>query len=662
MLPVCLACSVCPDEPDPPSTDPPDPISSERIRRSVTVGLLGMILFISPAYGQDEVIDFRSERWNLADGEIVERLGRECLSGTAILNDVDFGNGVIEVDIAVDGSRSYPGIVFRLQSEQDYERLYVRPHRAGLYPDAIQYTPIFNRVAGWQLYNGEGYTAGVEIPADEWIHLKLEVGGSQARFYLGDMAEPALVMPDLKHGASRGTIGTLGPNDGTACFSNFSYRHDDSIAFDEPPAAETPPGAITDWEISRVYPAGRANREGYPHFYTIFLSQWQKVETEPTGLLDIARYAERTQEPNIILARKIFRSDGNERIKLSFGYSDEVDVFFNGVKVFAANSSYQYRDRSFLGVVGLHDAVYLTTEKGLNEIFFMVTESFGGWALMAQAEPALEPPVREHDRAELAWATPDTFLTPESVLYDPERDVLYVSSFDNQYGRTPEFTGYISKVSLNGEIVEHEWVSELNAPTGLAIHDDKLYTTERGVLTEIDIESGEILNRYPIEGSEFLNDIAIDSDGAIYMSDTRPSSHPDSRIYRFKDGAVEVWQNEGIGRANGLFVYGDELLVGNTGDGKLKAVSLKDKSIRTVTSLGVGVVDGIRVDNRGNYLVSHWEGQTYVISPSGDVIEIIDTLYDGVNSADFEYIRERNLLIIPTFADNRVMAYRVTER
>ena len=111
-----------------------------------------------------------------------------------------------------------------------------------------------------------------------------------------------------------------------------------------------------------------------------------------------------------------------------------------------------------------------------------------------------------------------------------------------------------------------------------------------------------------------------------------------------------------------LELHDDELLVGNTGDGKLKAVNLTDKSIRTVTSLGVGVVDGIRVDNRGNYLVSHWEGQTYVISLSGDVIEIIHTLYDGVNSADFEYIRERNLLIIPTFADNRVMAYRVTER
>jgi hypothetical protein len=35
-------------------------------------------------------------------------------------------------------------------------------------------------------------------------------------------------------------------------------------------------------------------------------------------------------------------------------------------KVFYGTSAYRYRGPSFLGVVGLHDAVYLTLEKGLN--------------------------------------------------------------------------------------------------------------------------------------------------------------------------------------------------------------------------------------------------------------------------------------------------------
>ncbi|NIN70436.1 MAG: hypothetical protein GTO46_00595 [Gemmatimonadetes bacterium] len=624
---------------------------------------LAILLFAAAADGQGEAVPFDSERWHVVGGEVREHLGRQCFAGAAYLSDVELEDGVVEVDVAVNGSRSYPGIIFRMQSEENYERLYIRPHRSPLYPDAVQYTPVINRVAGWQLYNGEGFTAGAEIPENEWLHLKLEYKGSQARFYLTDMEEPSLVVHELKHGVSRGGVGVLGPADGTACFSDFRYRRGEDLAFDEPPVAETRPGTIADWEISRTYPAQRVNREGYPHFYSIFFAGWQKVTSEASGLVDIARHVTReNEEGDLVLARTVFRSDGGDNIKLSFGYSDEVDLFFNGVKVFSGKSGYRYRDPSFLGVVGPYDAVHVTTERGLNEIFMMVTESFGGWGIMMQADRELDPPVREHDRATKVWETPQIFLTPESVQFDPAREILYVSNFDNQYAQKPEPTGYIAKLALTGEVVEQKWVDGLNAPTGLGIHDDRLWVTERRNLTEIDLETGRILNRYPIPDADFPNDLAIDAEGNIYISDTRPSSQIDSRIYRFKDGRFEVWLNEGIVRANGLFAHGDYLLVGNTGDGKLKAVHLKDKTVEDVVSLGVGVVDGIRVDNRGNYLVSHWEGQTYVISPSGEVVEILDTLYEGMNAADFEYIRERNLLIIPTFVDNRVVAYRVSER
>ena len=613
---------------------------------------------------QDDVIAFDSDRWVVLNGEEVSLFGRRCFSGAAYLKDVEFENGVIEVDVAVDGSRSYPGLIFRLRSLRDYERVYLRPHRAGLYPDAIQYTPVINGIAGWQLYNGDGYTAGARIPIGEWLHLRLEVSGEQARLYLDGEGGPALAMRHLGHGASRGSIGVLGPRDGTACFSNFRYRRDDGLAFEAAAEVVAAPGTLLDWEISRVYPASRVNREVYPHFYAIFLSEWGAVRAEPTGLVDIAREHGRSGEgTDVVLARTVVRSDEKRPVKLSFGYSDAVDLFLNGRKIFSGNSAYQSRDPSFLGILGLNDAVYLTLEKGLNEIFLMVSESFGGWGFEARAEPALEPPIRQHGRAAVVWESPRELLTPESVVYDQKRGVLYVSSFDNRYGQTPEFTGYISRLSLDGQIEELMWVSDLNAPTGLAIYRDKLYTTERGVLTEIDIEKGTILNRYPIPDSDFLNDLAIDDDGTIYMTDTRPSSHVDSRIYRFKDGEASVWLDGAeIDRANGLFVSGDELLVGNSGDGMLKAVSLKDKRVRTIVCLGAGIVDGIRVDNEGNYIVSHWEGQTYVVTPAGEVVEVLDTMSSGINIADFEYIRAESLLVIPTFLDNRVIAYRLTER
>jgi hypothetical protein len=49
-----------------------------------------------------------------------------------------------------------------------------------------------------------------------WFHVKIEVSGKQARVYLGNSGRPALVIPDLKHGLGRGTLGVMGPLNGTA--------------------------------------------------------------------------------------------------------------------------------------------------------------------------------------------------------------------------------------------------------------------------------------------------------------------------------------------------------------------------------------------------------------------------------------------------------------
>ena len=612
-----------------------------------------------------EVIPFDKTKWNLENSEFKEHLGRKALIGTAILKDVEFKNGIIEVDIAVTGARSYPGIVFRMQSDKNYEKFYIRPHRAGLYPDALQYTPVFNKVGGWQLYNGNGYTAGAKIPTDVWIHVKMEVSGNQAKIYLNKKEKPSLIINDLKHGISKGTLGVSGPKNGTAYFSNFSYSPVKDLTFEQPPKLKKQKGLLLDWQLSKPFKAGKIDIElvNYPRFYQIFYAGWESVKAESSGLVDIARYRERSgREPDCVMARSIIDSDKKQTVRLNFGYSDEVTIFLNGRKIFYGMSAYQFRDPSFLGIIGFNDAVFLDLEKGLNEIYFLVKEVFGGWGFMAKTDPLLNAPIKDHGKLTKVWETEKVFLTPESIRYDPRREMLYVSNFDNRYkkdAKPEEYTGYISKVNLNGEIEELKWITGLYAPCGMGIYENKLYTVERGNLVEIDIERGKILKRYPIPDSDFLNDLAIDNNGNIYMSDTRPSSNPDSRIYCFKNGKVKVWlDGDDINWANGLYYFNNNLLVGNSGDGCLKSVDIKTKKVTKIACLGAGIVDGIRIDRKGNYLVSHWEGQTYLISPEGKIVELMDTI--GVNnSADFEFIKEKNLLIIPTFVGNQVVAYRL---
>jgi sugar lactone lactonase YvrE len=616
------------------------------IRKLMAVFFLCFFLLVATVVAQDGIIDFESDLWVLKDAEIVQHMDRGCLMGYAYLKDVEFENGVIEVDVAVDGKTSYPGILFRMQSEKDYERFYIRPHRAGRYPDALQYTPGFNGIDGWQLYNGKGCTAGAEMPTDQWVHLKMEVFGTQAKVFLGDAEQPALIITDLKHGVSRGTIGLMGPKDKTAYFSNFKYRIDNTLRFDPPPEIETPLGMFTEWELSQAFDMTQIDLERTPEQQGITEVTWRKVESDPSGLVDIARYEGRKSIADCVFARTTIKADKDTVLNLKFGYSDAVFVFLNSDLVFFGNSAYRQRDPSFLGIVGLNDAVYLPLKKGDNELLLLVAESFGGWGFMCQDGNAFF----QHESLTKSWELPRKFRFPESVVYDRRRGLLYVSNFFLP-GR-----GFISKVNPNGEMEELEWITGLNRPAGLWIFRDKLYAVDRANLIEINIDSDSIENRYPVPGAMFINDVAFDSEGNAYITDSRASA-----IYKFSNGEFEVWlQGNEINDPNGLLVDKNKLIVGNSGDGCLKAVDLEDKKVSTIVCLGQGsIMDGVRPDGKGNYIISDYYGRVFLVSASGQKTELLNTKTPQLFCADLEYIPEQKLLVIPTLYDNRLMTYRL---
>jgi sugar lactone lactonase YvrE len=606
----------------------------------------------SGAETPDGVVAFDSGRWVLAGAVTTEHLGRPALEGFAYLEDVDLASGVIEVDVAVTGARSYPGIVFRMQSPGEYERFYIRPHRAGLYPDALQYVPVFHGIAGWQLYNGPGFTAGAAIPTNTWVPLRIEFSGAQARVWVGDAEEPSLVVPRLVRGESTGTVGLSGPRDGTAYFSRFRYRADDGLDFPPVVEPETPPGTITAWQISGPYRLGAIDMERYPAAENAEGISWRDVAADPSGLVDVARATGRIGPgPDCIVARTLLHEASETVREIRFGYSDAVTLFLNGELRFAGNSAYRQRDPSFLGIVGLHDAVYLPLRKGDNELLLMVAESFGGWGFMARDGRAvfLAEGVRR------AWETADGLETPETVLHDPRRDVLYVSNFDAMnVGPAP--TQSIAKLSMDGEVLASKWVEELVNPSGMAIFDDRLFVVERTSVAEIEIETGEVVERYAVRGGRFLNDIAVDAGGRIYVSDSGTGT-----IFRLADGDAEAWVADGIDRPNGLLVDGERLIVGNNGDGTLKSVDLADGTVRTIARFGPGVIDGIELDGNGDYLVSQVEGKLYRVDGSGKLDKLVDTTGPGDSIANFDYVPGRGLVIVPTFTGNRVIAYRLTE-
>jgi len=138
----------------------------------------------------------------------------------AVLPGIDFSDGVIEYDFAggvkpgaTPDFRGFTGLGFRVQPDGDsYECFYQRPlngrsENQEQRNHSVQYMSLPD--FPWLRLRTETpgrYESYADMVPGEWTHVRIEVKGSQARLFVNRAAQPVLVVNDLKHGASRGTI------------------------------------------------------------------------------------------------------------------------------------------------------------------------------------------------------------------------------------------------------------------------------------------------------------------------------------------------------------------------------------------------------------------------------------------------------------------------
>ena len=345
-----------------------------------------------------------SSRWSLVEqAKVADYQGRKCLlldGGAAVLKNFQMRDAVIDVDVATPAARGFFGLQFRLADDgANGEWVYLRQHKSG-YPDAMQYTPVLNTGANWQIYNGMGFTGAVGIPKDTWFHLRLEVTGAQAKLFVKDMEKPALVMNDLKSGVQNGQV-ALHVLTGATYFSNFEIRTTPDVPWKRHLPA-MPPGTLTKWSLSPSFDALERNQERPLSPAEIEAMHWQDVEAEPPGFVVLYRYREaphlrvtfatdfsKRLEPQpgmkLLYARTSIDSDREQVKRLYVGYSDEVSVFLNGKILFRGRSAQNFRDPGFLGIVNPeNDTVYLPLQKGSNELMLAVSELGGGWGFICR--------------------------------------------------------------------------------------------------------------------------------------------------------------------------------------------------------------------------------------------------------------------------------------
>jgi hypothetical protein len=283
----------------------------------------------------------------------------------------------------------------------------------------------------------------------------------------------------------------------------------------------------------------------------------------------------------------------------------------------------------------------------------MISSVIGAGLLLAGGVQAAEP--------EEVWQA-EGLDGPESAVLDSSESVLYVSNVNGD-AAAADGNGYISKLSLKGKILDKEWVTGLNAPKGLALHEGKLYVSDIDKLVVIDIATGEIVASHDASGATFLNDVSAHEDGRVFVSDMM-----ENQIWILEEDQLELWlEDEALGNPNGVLAEGDRLLLATWGKpkedfstdvpGQLKAVDYETKEIQSLGDEPVGNLDGLEADGQGGYLVTDWlSGSLYTFDADGKAEMMMD-LNQG--SADHEYVEDEKLVVIPMMMDGTVAAYKV---
>lgn len=267
---------------------------------------------------------------------------------------------------------------------------------------------------------------------------------------------------------------------------------------------------------------------------------------------------------------------------------------------------------------------------------------------------------------EKVWQIEGGLLAPESAHFDRDSEALFISQIGKGGGKAADGDGKISKLTLTGNIIDANWVDQLNAPKGMDSHEGVLWVADITELIGIRIDSGEIEKRLNVDPSEMLNDVVCGSDGNVYVSDFFGN-----RIWRYRPGNDEltiVAEGESLEWPNGLQVLGDNLFFGSWGrdvaddfstkeKGRIFKVNLGSKKVSAVTVEPTANFDGLEVDDSGGFVASDWySGEVFHITENGNRTTLLQRKQ---GAADLCFVPELDLLIVPEMLENRVVCFRL---
>jgi sugar lactone lactonase YvrE len=207
------------------------------------------------------------------------------------------------------------------------------------------------------------------------------------------------------------------------------------------------------------------------------------------------------------------------------------------------------------------------------------------------------------------------FAFPESVAYDPQAKLLYVSQFGSELKPAEkDGKGRISKVSLTGKVMEEQFLPApggiLHKPKGLWVEGDRLWVTDIDVVWVFDLKTRRG-KKVDLPGIKFANDVTVRAN-VLHVSDNRADQlfrvEPADFLEKGDPKVTVVFSGKSV-NPNGLHPArdGSLLMVGFMSAEQARGIyALGPGGEIKVLAKDLGRLDGVFEMDDGTLLVTDW--------------------------------------------------------
>ena len=288
-----------------------------------------------------------------------------------------------------------------------------------------------------------------------------------------------------------------------------------------------------------------------------------------------------------------------------------------------------------------------------NEIKKRITHTVAGFIVLFSTSIMAEQPV---------FSQPESAYFYTSGSTDP--GVYFISSTNG------DDVGWVSKLAADGSMIDSRWATDLRHPMGMRVSGKRLWINNTTEIVGLNLDNPDDRIVHPIDGAISLNDLATDSSGHAYVSDSM-----NSRVVRvdLATGENSTYISTLPSSPNGVLIQGDRLYIASWGvmsdrpeeraewitktAGDLYWVSLKDsKKSRHIIVPELGNLDGVEIDQKGNIYVSDWEsGKLYKISSGTKTVIGLGQYGQGL--ADIGLNLLTGELVLPVMLSSEVLFF-----